>query len=134
MMQSGNNIQKGVNMSETFKTIQDWGLETFGTNITLDGQIKKWQDELKEFEKTSSMTPDELFELADLVIVSAGIMRFDFEIGFHYLAETFNLLSVTEYSGEELWHAVEAKMAKNRKRVFIANGDGSYQHKAGIED
>lgn len=121
-------------MSETFKTIQDWGLETFGDNITIEGQIQKWQDELKEFEKTSSMTPDELFELADLVIVSAGIMRFDFKTGFHYLAETFKLLAVTKYNGEELWQAVETKMAKNRKRIFIANGNGSFQHKAGIED
>lgn len=114
-------------MSETFQTIQDWGIKTFGDNITMEGQIEKWLDERKEFEETSSMTPDELFELADLVIVSANIMRFDFKIGFHYLAETFKLLAATKYSGEELWNAVEKKMTINKNRVWSV-GKGNFQH------
>lgn len=114
-------------MKETFETIQEWGKQTFGDNITMEGQIEKWHDELKEFEETSSMTPDELFELADLVIVSANIMRFDFKTGFHYLAETFKLLAITKYSGEELWNAVEKKMAVNRRRVWEI-GKGNFQH------
>lgn len=114
-------------MSETFETIQEWGKQTFGDNITIDGQIEKWHDERKEFEETSSMTPDELFELADLVIVSANIMRFDFKTGFHYLAETFKLLAVTKYSGEELWNAVEKKMTINKSRVWEI-GKGNFQH------
>lgn len=120
-------------MKETFQTIQDWGKQTFGDNITMEGQIEKWHDERKELEETSSMTPDELFELADLVIVSANIMRFDFKTGFHYLAETFKLLATTKYSGEELWNAVEKKMVKNKLRVWdTTNGRG--QHLSGIED
>lgn len=114
-------------MNETFQTIQDWGIKTFGDNITMEGQIQKWIDERKEFEETSSMTPDELFELADLVIVSANIMRFDFKTGFHYLAETFKLLAITKYSGEELWNAVEKKMTTNRSRKWIV-GKGNFQH------
>ncbi|MEE1030406.1 MAG: hypothetical protein UIC65_05275 [Alphaproteobacteria bacterium] len=114
-------------MSETFQTIQEWGIKTFGNNITMEGQIQKWIDERKEFEETSAMTPDELFELADLVIVSANIMRFDFKTGFHYLAETFKLLAVTKYSGEELWNAVEKKMTINKNRVWTI-GKGNYQH------
>ena len=114
-------------MSETFQTIQQWGKDTFGDNITLEGQVEKWLDEKCEFEKTSSMTPDELFELADLVIVSANIMRFDFKTGFHYLAETFKLLAITKYSGEELWNAVEKKMTTNRSRKWTV-GKGNFQH------
>ena len=114
-------------MNETFETIQEWGRQTFGDNITMEGQIEKWHDERKEFEETSSMTPDELFELADLVIVSANIMRFDFKTGFHYLAETFKLLAITKYSGEELWNAVEKKMIINKNRIWSV-GKGNFQH------
>ena len=113
--------------AETFETIQDWGIKTFGNNITLEGQIEKWIDEKKEFEETSAMTSDELFELADLVIVSANIMRFDFKTGFHYLAETFKLMATTKYSGEELWNAVENKMTTNRSRKWTI-GKGNFQH------
>ena len=59
--------------------------------------------------------------------VLANIMRFDFKTGFHYLAETFKLLAVTKYSGEELWNAVEKKMTINRSRKWIV-GKGNFQH------
>ena len=69
-----------------------------------------------------------------MVIVSAGIMRFNYGWGFDFLARTLEHMRNVDYDGNALWEAAEQKMAKNRKRVFIHSGQGHYQHKAGIED
>ncbi len=34
----------------------------------------------------------------------------------------------------ELWDAVQKKMEKNRKRVWVKSGEGHYHHENGIED
>lgn len=120
-------------MSESIASIIKWHEQTF-PDATLEGQMQKWCDERLEWENTPTGTPDELYELADMVIVSCGIMRFDYAKGFDYLSVTLGKLYITPFEGEQLWKAVENKMAKNRKRIFIHSGQGHYQHKAGIED
>lgn len=120
-------------MSESIKTIIQWHEQTF-PDATLEGQEQKWEDERDEWENTSYGSKYELEELADMVIVCCGVMRFDYAEGFDYLAATLCKISVMAFNGTDLWRAVEKKMAKNRKRVFIHSGQGHYQHKAGIED
>ena len=102
-------------MSETFETIQQWGKDTFGDNITLEGQIEKWHDEYAEFVDTTD--ENRLSEAADLVIVSMNIARFNLKVGFDYLAQTCHLLYETEYDGLALWEAVEQKMQTNRQHI-----------------
>ena len=113
-------------MSESIKTIIQWHEQTF-PDATLEGQEQKWDDERLEWENTSSGTPDELSELADMVIVCCGIMRFDYAKGFNYLSVTLAKLYVTPLDGEQLWSAVENKMAINRIRKWSV-GKGNYQH------
>lgn len=115
-------------MAETIKTIIEWHEQTF-PDVTLDGQIEKFDDEMLEFRKEKMDSPEWLEELADLVIVSAGIMRFNYAMGFNYLSVAFGKLYAYSaiYDGIDLWGAVEEKMKKNRSRVWKRQGN-NYQH------
>lgn len=113
-------------MKETIASIILWHQQTF-PDATLEGQIEKWDDERLEWEDTSSGTPDELLELADMVIVCCGIMRFDYAEGFNYLASTLGRIQVMPTNGKDLWGAVERKMAINRNRKWNKIGN-TFQH------
>lgn len=113
-------------MKETIASIIKWHEQTF-PYATLEGQEQKWEDERLEWENASSRTPDELLELADMVIVCCGIMRFDYANGFNYLSVTLGKLYFTPFDGEQLWNAVEKKMQINRQRKW-GIGKGNYQH------
>lgn len=113
-------------MSETIASIILWHEQTF-PDATMEGQEQKWEDERDEWENTSSGTPDELLELADMVIVCCGIMRFDYAEGFDYLAATLGKIQVMPTNGKDLWEAVEHKMQINRNRKWSI-GKGNYQH------
>ena len=113
-------------MKETIKSIIEWHEQTF-PDATLEGQIEKWFDEEREFMKTIQGTEEEIYELADLVIVSAGIMRFNYGWGFDFLGRTLEHMRNVDYVGNALWEAVEQKMAINRKRKWSV-GKGNYQH------
>lgn len=113
-------------MKETIQSIIQWHTETF-PDATRGGQIEKWHDEEKEFKKTIQGTEEELYELADMVIVSAGIMRFNYKLGFDYLARTLQYMINAGYVGQDLWEAVKLKMQINRKRKWGCN-KGYYQH------
>ena len=113
-------------MKETIASIIKWHEHTF-PDATLEGQEQKWDDERLEWENTSSGTPDELLELADMVIVCCGIMRFNYAEGFDYLASTLGRIQVMPTNGKDLWEAVEHKMQINRNRKWGKQGN-SYQH------
>ena len=114
-------------MSETIQTIIDWHTQAF-PDATLDGQIIKMEEEYKEYTNTTPGTQDELDELADMIIVCCGIMRFDMKLGFANLVHAIYNLGVTTHSPESLWCAVEHKMEENRKRVWKKTNEGSYHH------
>jgi hypothetical protein len=119
-------------MKETIKTIMKWHKETF-PDATLEGQINKYAEETNEFMNT--VPRKDLLELADMVIVCAGIMRFARSLGSCFLQNTYVICSeIGEYDMMELWDAVQHKMEKNRKRVWNKTGDGNYHHENGIED
>jgi hypothetical protein len=113
-------------MKETIKSIIEWHEQTF-PDATRGGQIEKWHDEEKEFKKTIQGTEEELYELADMVIVSTGIMRFSYKQGFDYLARTLQYMINADYVGQVLWEAVELKMQINRKRKWNKIGN-KFQH------
>lgn len=113
-------------MAETINTIIEWHEQTF-PDATLEGQEQKWQDERREWEDTSYGSRYELEELADMVIVCCGIMRFDYTEGFCYLTSTLCKIGVMAYNGTDLWRAVEKKMAINRNRKWDKK-NGNYQH------
>ena len=113
-------------MSETIKSIIEWHEQTF-PDATLEGQIEKWFDEEREFMKTILGTEEEIYELADLVIVSAGIMRFNYGWGFDFLSRTLEHMRNVDYIGNALWEVVERKMEINRNRKWGKIGN-KFQH------
>lgn len=113
-------------MKETIDSIIKWHEQTF-PDATLEGQEQKWDAERLEWENTSYGSPHELEELADMIIVCCGIMRFDYALGFHYLASTLGRIQVMATNGKDLWKAVERKMAINRKRKWNKVGN-TFQH------
>lgn len=113
-------------MNESIKSIIEWHEQTF-PNATLEGQISKWEDEQEEWENTSYGSKYELEELADMVIVCCGIMRFDYTTGFDYLTYTLGKIQVMPTNGKDLWGAVERKMEINRKRKWNKVGN-KFQH------
>lgn len=119
-------------MKETSKTIQKWHEESF-PDATLDGQLEKFGEEIKEYREAES-DEDKLAELADLLIVAAGIARFDKERSQELTMLVHITTSEDGYDMTELWDAVQKKMEKNRKRVWNKTGDGTYHHENGIED
>ena len=114
-------------MSETIDTIIRWHSETF-PDCTLESQLAKYSEELEEWEKTDNRQ-DELFELADMVIVACGIMRFDYAIGFDFLVSINSCIQRNKIcDGNKVWNIVNKKMEKNRKRVWAKQENGSYHH------
>lgn len=102
-------------MKETIETIKTWHRKTF-PDATLEGQLKKYAEETNEYMETDDGT--DIYELADMVIVCAGIMRFSRPLGSHFLLNTYAICCETsEYDMTKLWDAVQKKMDKNRKRI-----------------
>lgn len=117
-------------MKETIDTIIKWHTETF-PDATLVGQVIKFIEEEKEYHKAPLNSEDSLFEVADMVIVSAGIARFNYAAGMERLIYT---IENSEFNIVDIWPAVEKKMEKNRKRIWNKTADGQYHHENGIED
>lgn len=116
-------------MKETIDTIIQWHRDTFADE-TLEGQFSKFNEEKTEM--MMAIGTHRLEELADMYIVSCGIARFNYAMGLDRMLQTLN--SLRNYTIQELLYAVESKMEKNRKRVWVKSGEGHYHHKNGIED
>ena len=114
-------------MTETIETIMQWHRETF-PNATLEGQLQKFDNEVKEFWECELLSEDAATELADCFIVACGIARFNnveaikafsFVVGYllndKELTQMFNI-------------AIDKKMAINRKREWNFT-NGQDQHK-----
>ena len=111
---------------QTIEDIIFWH-SCFFKNATLNGQLVKYEEELGEYIYAIG-NEDELLELADMVIVCCGIMRFDFRIGFDCLCDTIFRLGVSKWESDALWDAVETKMEKNRARTWAKTTEGTYHH------
>lgn len=120
-------------MNETIKSIILWHEQTF-PDATLEGQLQKFDDEVKEFYEAELLSDEAAIELADCFVVGCGIARFSFLSAMNAFSFVLDHLVGEDEFAKKFISAVENKMAKNRKRVFIHSGQGHYQHKEGIED
>lgn len=102
--------------------------EMLWPETNLDQQIKKWEEEYNEWSKAGYDSEEELYELADMVIVSAGVARFNYTHGIGLLFNTIYTAALPIDEISELWQAVEIKMRKNMKRDWAKKDDVGYKH------
>lgn len=105
--------------------------EMLWPDTNLDQQLAKYEEEKKEHKETSYNSEESLYEVADMVIVSAGIARFDYTRGVWHLTKT---ICNSEFVIDNIWQAVEKKTLKNMKRDWVKKDDVGYHHENGIED
>lgn len=114
------------NIDNRLNSIKRWHEKTF-PDATLAGQLAKLEEEICESLKVSKKDKATLFEeIADVLIVCAGLRRFDSKIGIsienNYLNNaTPDILSVIDL-------AIIQKMNKNRKRKWEKTEDGRFHH------
>lgn len=114
-------------MKETIETIAKWHAETF-KDSSFAGQLRKYAEELDEFTEAVDTGVEPLSELADMVIVSAGVMRFDESVGITLLESTYITASEYGFDMTELWEEVDKKMGTNRTRTWKKQENGTYHH------
>lgn len=115
-------------MKESIQSIMEWHAKTF-PDATLEGQVRKFMKERKEYWQSRSL---DIMELADMFIVACGIARFHLLAALSAFAQvyeethkTFNSQYITP---EKLEVAIDEKMEINRKRKWNFD-NGLYQHK-----
>ena len=114
------------NIDNRLNSIKRWHEKTF-PDVTLVGQLAKLEEEICESLKVGKKDKAALFEeIADVLIVCAGLRRFDSKIGIsienNYLNNaTPDILSVIDL-------AIIQKMNKNRKRKWEKTEDGRFHH------
>lgn len=93
----------------------------------LEQQLAKFEEEEIEYHKAPLNSEESLFEVADMVIVSAGIARFNYTEGIRMLVYT---IENAEFSVGDIWQAVETKMRVNMtKRNWDKDPVVGYKHK-----
>lgn len=114
------------NIDNRLNSIKRWHEKTF-PDVTLAGQLAKLEEEICESLKVGKKDKAALFEeVADVLIVCAGLRRFDSKIGIsienNYLNNaTPDILLVIDL-------AIIQKMNKNRKRKWEKTEDGRFHH------
>lgn len=109
---------------ESVASIIKWSEETFGDNITLEGQLQKFLDEIQEWYSSGQK---DIEELADLAIVASSVARFSVIEAMRCFAFVSNRLGESSFTLTELKTAINKKQAKNRRRKW-AIGKGNFQH------
>lgn len=114
------------NIDNRLNSIKRWHEKTF-PDATLAGQLAKLEEGICESLKVGKKDKAALFEeIADVLIVCAGLRRFDSKIGIsienNYLNNaTPDILLVIDL-------AIIQKMNKNRKRKWEKTEDGRFHH------
>ena len=116
-------------LNKVLQDIKEWNATQF-PEADLPGQLMKLEEELHEFH--NAQEENRLKEISDVVIVCAGLGRWKSLIGYHILSLVINGAQHTEVN--KLLDAVEAKMAKNRARVWLKDGDGKYHHDVKLDE
>lgn len=109
---------------ETVASIIKWSEETFGNNITLEGQLSKFKEEKVEWLATNR---EDIEELADLAIVASSIARFSVVEAMFCFGRVEEELCHSSFTTQELEEAINKKMQKNLLRNWEKK-DGQYQH------
>lgn len=113
-------------MKETIKSIIEWHEQTF-PDATLEGQIEKFDDEVKEFYEAELLSDEAATELADCFVVGCGIARFSFLSAMNAFSFVLDYLVGEDEFAKKFLSAVENKMAINRKREWNKIGN-KFQH------
>lgn len=116
-------------LNKVIQDIKEWNATQF-PDADLPGQLMKLEEELHEFHNAQG--EERLKELPDVFIVCAGLGRWQSLIGYHILSLVVNGAHHTEVN--RLLDEVEAKMAKNRARVWLKDGDGKYHHDVKLDE
>ena len=90
----------------------------------------KLEEELHEFHNAQG--EERLKELPDVFIVCAGLGRWQSLIGYHILSLIVSGAHHTEVN--RLLDEVGLKMAKNRARVWLKDGEGKYHHDVKLDE
>jgi hypothetical protein len=109
---------------ETVASIIKWSEETFGNNITLEGQLNKFKEEKAEWLATNRA---DIYELADMAIVASSIARFSVVEAMFCFGRVEEELLVSGFATWQLEEAINKKMQKNLLRTWEKK-DGQYQH------
>lgn len=116
-------------LNKVIQDIKEWNATQF-PDADLPGQLVKLEEELHEFHNAQG--EERLKELSDVVIVCAGLGRWKSLIGYHILSLVVNGAHHTEVN--RLLDEVGLKMAKNRARVWLKDGDGKYHHDVKLDE
>lgn len=116
-------------LNKVLQDIKEWNATQF-PEADLPGQLMKLEEELHEFH--NAQEENRIKEISDVVIVCAGLGRWKSLIGYHILSLVINGAQHTEVN--KLLDAVEAKMAKNRARVWLKDGEGKYHHDVKLDE
>lgn len=109
---------------ESVASIIEWSEETFGDNITLEGQLQKFKDEIEEWFESDQK---DIEELSDMAIVASSVARFSVVEAMRCFHYTLDRLYFSKFTPTELEKAINKKMAINRQRKWSV-GKGNYQH------
>lgn len=109
---------------ETILSIARWSEETFGDNLTLAGQLDKFETEKIEWLESNRK---DIIELADLMIVASSVARFSLVDAALCFAHIDAELKLSGFSADDLETAINNKMTINRQRKWSI-GKGNYQH------
>ena len=112
-------------MKESIKSIIEWSEQTF-PDVTLVGQIGKFEDELHEYFNAANHQ-DRIKELADIFIVALSICRLELDEGLYYLHQAWKIYEGSPYSLGNVCYNIQEKMKTNRSRKWEKK-DGQYQH------
>lgn len=116
-------------LNKVLQDIKEWNATQF-PDADLPGQLMKLEEELHEFHNAQG--EERLKELPDVFIVCAGLGRWQSLIGYHILSLVVNGAHHTEVN--RLLDEVGFKMAKNRARVWLKDGDGKYHHDVKLDE
>lgn len=114
------------NIDNRLNSIKRWHEKTF-PDVTLSGQLAKLEEEICESLKVSKKDKVAFFEeIADVLIVCAGLRRFNSKIGISIENNYLNTATPDVLSVIDL--AIMQKMNKNRKRKWEKIEDGRFHH------
>lgn len=120
--------RKPVTYDELMAILTKEHEETF-KDITLEAQLDKFMDEVEEFEAADNPL-DEARELADMLIVAAGVSRFAPRFANEWLIHRVidRIEDDGEYGRGLITYLALEKSLINKKRDWTKKG-GKYQHK-----
>ena len=116
-------------LNKVIQDIKEWNAMQF-PDADLPGQLMKLEEELHELH--NAQEENRLKEISDVFIVCAGLGRWQSLIGYHILSLVVNGAHHTEVN--RLLDAVGLKMAKNRARVWLKDGEGKYHHDVKLDE